>query len=117
MPSSSLRVLLLSFALVLTFGCTASSINTQTPEAGPYSPSNDKADGEVSYLNAGAKAVRDARRQDAYKKMYEHCGEYEITKEEDQQGMWGTQRRLWFTCLPKGDKPVDDQEKSSELTG
>ena len=114
MPSSSLRVLLLSFALVLTFGCTASSINTQTPEAGPYSPSNDKADGEVSYLNAGAKAVRDARRQDAYKKMYEHCGgEYEITKEEDQQGMWGTQRRLWFTCLSKSEGTTHGPEESS----
>jgi hypothetical protein len=87
--------------LLVSLGCTASSINTGAPEAGPFAPVNEaRADGEVSYLNAGAKAVRDARRTDAYKKMHDHChGEYEILKEEDQKGAIGTQRRIWFKCV------------------
>lgn len=92
-----LAILLTSLAL---FRCSASSINTAAPESGPYAPANQvKADGEVSYLNAGAKRVRDARRSDAYKKMHDHCGgDYDIVKEEDQQGAIGTQRRIWFVC-------------------
>ena len=96
-----MRHSLLLLLAVGVLGCTASSINTAAPESGAYAPANEaRADGEVSYLNAGAKKVRDARRADAYKKMHDHCGgEYEITKEEDQESPWGTQRRIWFNCL------------------
>lgn len=95
------HTLVLLFLVVPVVGCTASSINTATPEAGAYAPANEvRADGEVSYLNAGAKVVRDARRTDAYKKMHDHCGgEYEIIKEEDQRSPLGAQRRIWFNCL------------------
>ena len=93
-----LPVLLVAIAVVA--GCSASSINTAAPETSVYAPSNEpKADGEVSYLNAGAKKVRDARRTDAYQKMHDHCGgAYEILKEEDQRSPWGIQRRIWFRC-------------------
>ena len=96
-----MRNILLLLLAVVMLGCTASSINTAAPESGAYAPANaTRADGEVSYLNAGAKKVRDARRADAYKKMHDHCsGEYEIIKEEDQESPWGTQRRIWFNCL------------------
>jgi hypothetical protein len=88
---------------VTALACSARSINTAAPEAGQYAPANEvRADGEVSYLNAGAKRVRDARRADAYKKMHDHCGDsYEIIKEEDQEGALGTQRRIWFNCVSK----------------
>ena len=87
-------------AVVVLGGCSASSINTAAPEASVYAPANEpKASGEVSYLNAGAKKVRDARRADAYKKMHDHCGgAYDILKEEDQRSPWGIQRRIWFRC-------------------
>jgi hypothetical protein len=92
--------IVVALAAVAALACTASSINTAAPEAGQYAPANEgRADGEVSYLNAGAKRVRDARRADAYKKMHDHCGgSYEIIKEEDQEGALGTQRRIWFNC-------------------
>jgi hypothetical protein len=83
--------------------CSASQVNTAIPETSPYAPAGEQVDGEVSYLNAGAKAVRDARRQDAYKKMYDHChGSYEIQREEDQEAAWppgARQRRIWFKCV------------------
>jgi hypothetical protein len=93
---------LLISAIVLT-ACTASQVSTKIPETSRYAPMNDEADGEVSYLNAGAKAVRNARREDAYKKMYEHCGgPYEIVREEDQESAWSSrQRRIWFNCVEK----------------
>jgi hypothetical protein len=90
-------------AALMVAGCSASRVNTAIPETGRYAPANEQVDGEVSYLNAGAKSVRNARREDAYKKMYEHCGgPYEIVREEDQEGAWppgGRQRRIWFKCI------------------
>jgi hypothetical protein len=79
-------------------------VNTSGPETKPYAPSNVTADGDVSYLNAGAKSVRNARRDDAFKKMHAHCnGDYEIVREEDQESVFfgGPQRRIWFRCLSK----------------
>ena len=96
-----MRNIFLVLPAVLVLGCSASSVNTAAPESGAYAPVNEtRADGEVSYLNAGAKQVRDARRADAYKKMHDHCGgDYEIIKEEDQSSPFGKQRRMWFKCL------------------
>lgn len=89
-------------AAALLAACSASRVNTTAPEAGAYAPVNEPAaSGEVSYLNAGAKTVRDARRADAYRKMHDHCGGtgYEILEEEDQRSPLGIQRRIWFRCV------------------
>jgi hypothetical protein len=84
-------------------GCTASSVSSSGPETKPYAPTNNNADGDVRYLNAGAKVVVDARRDDAYKKMYAHCGgPYEVVREEDERGAFsGPYRRIWFRCNAK----------------
>lgn len=92
---------------VVTMACTSSQVNTTIPETSRYAPAGEEIDGEVSYLNAGAKAVRDARREDAYKKMHEHCGgPYTIVREEDQDAAWpprARQRRMWFRCVEEGE--------------
>ena len=112
MKSSLLPILC---AAGLLAACSASSVKTTIPETSRYAPVNDDVDGEVSYLNAGAKTVRNARREDAYKKMYEHCGgPYKIVREEDQESAWppgAPQRRLWFKCV---EKDKESTEKSSE---
>jgi hypothetical protein len=92
---------LLAGALIALAGCSASSIDTSAPDHGEHAPANMRdSDGQVSYLNAGAKRVRNQRREDAYRKMHEHCGgDYEIVREEDQQGPIATQRMIWFRCL------------------
>jgi hypothetical protein len=94
-------LLVLLAAVLLAGGCSAGKVNTAGPETQPYAPSNNTADGDVRYLNAGAKKIRDARRDDAYKKMHEHCGgAYEIVREEDDSAplMSGSYRRIWFRC-------------------
>jgi len=86
---------------IVVTGCSAGNVNSSSPETKPYAPTNNTADGDVRYLNAGAKKVRDARRDDAYKKMYAHCGgPYEIVREEDEDAplMGGPYRRIWFRC-------------------
>ncbi len=97
-----LSLLIGVFALT---ACSASQVRTTIPETSSYAPVDEQVDGEVSYLNAGAKTVRNARREDAYKKMYEHCGgPYKIVREEDQQAAWppgAPQRRIWFNCVEK----------------
>lgn len=94
------RMGLLGVCLALT-ACMSSKLRTDIPETSRYAPVNDRVDGEVSYLNAGAKIVRNARREDAYKKMHEHCGgSYEIVREENQRSALGDpQRRIWFKCV------------------
>ena len=93
------RLLLL---LILTLaGCSASNVNVRSPSNSAYAPLNESGvSGEISYCNAGAKSVRDARREDAYKKMHASCGgAYEIVREEDQHPMiCKMERRIWFTC-------------------
>ncbi|MCZ7651808.1 MAG: hypothetical protein M5U13_11875 [Thermoanaerobaculia bacterium] len=96
--SRSQSVLLL---LGLLTGCSASTVSVNDPSQSRYAPDNEAGiSGEVSYCNAGAKSVRNVRRQDAYEKMYAWCnGEYEIVKEEDQRGaLCPEQRRIWFKC-------------------
>jgi hypothetical protein len=99
------KKLTLLIGTIMLTACTASEVSTKIPETGRYAPVNEEADGEVSYLNIGAKAVRNARREDAYKKMYEHCGgPYEIVREEEQEAAWpprARQRRIWFNCVEK----------------
>ena len=95
--------LFFAVAVVLS-GCTASKVNTRNPSNSQYAPLNESGvTGEISYCNAGAKSVRDARREDAYKKMFASCGgPYEIVREEDQHPVFCTmERRIWFTCAAK----------------
>ena len=90
--------------LTLLSGCTASNVNVHGPSQSAYAPTNEAGtSGEISYCNAGAKLVRDARREDAYKKMYTSCGgAYEIIREEDQHPVFCVmERRIWFKCKPK----------------
>lgn len=103
------RISLLVACLVLS-ACFSSQVKMKIPETSRYAPVNDQVDGEVSYLNAGAKMVRNARREDAYKKMYEHCGgPYEIVREEDQRSaLGGPQRRIWFKCVEG--KPAEGEQ-------
>jgi hypothetical protein len=102
---------MLAFLPAIWFlACSASSVNTNPPETSQYAPVNEqRSDGEISYLNAGAKRVREARRENAYKKMHDHCGgDYAIVKEEDQATALGPQRLIWFTCgsaAPTAPKP------------
>ena len=79
-------------------------MNVRNPSNSQYAPLNEQGiAGEISYCNAGAKSVRDARREDAYKKMFASCGgPYEIVREEDQHPVLCTmERRIWFTCAAK----------------
>lgn len=91
----------LIFLITIVAGCSASNVNVRGPSNSLYAPINESGvEGEISYCNAGAKTVRDARREDAYKKMYAYCGgAYEITREENQNPMFCTmERRIWFKC-------------------
>ena len=99
------RSLVLIVAVALG-GCTASQIQPNLPERSAYAPSNEEpVDGEVAYLDAGARAVRDARREDAYKKMHTFCGgDYVIVREELAESAnvlapGARQRRIYFRCL------------------
>lgn len=71
--------------LVTLVGCSAS--NVVRPEGksnSKYAPQNEAGrNGVVKYLNKGGEFVKKARRDDAYKKMYENCnGEYNIVNED-----------------------------------
>lgn len=92
----------LALTVALALGCTASKVSTSDPSASAFAPTNEvEATAEISYCNAGAKSVKNARREDAYKKMHQTCGgRYEIVQEEDQKAaLCKSQRRIWFRCL------------------
>lgn len=96
-----MKLLVLVTCSVALVGCSASSVNLRGPSSSMYAPLNEaQSTGEISYCNAGAKVVRDARREDAYRKMYESCsGKYEIVREEDQHPAFcAVERRMWFKC-------------------
>lgn len=86
---------------LLLASCSASGVDPDP--GGKYAPANlEGADGMVSYIAAGVKSVVTARRNDAYEKMYNHCGgKYEIVDEKQDQGnVFGTTRTyLYFKCL------------------
>ena len=70
--------------LSLLTGCSAHMVvpaGSNQPPA--YAPLNETArPGIVKYLNAGAPAIIEARRDDAYRQMYTHCtGRYRILAE------------------------------------
>lgn len=83
-------------------GCSASSVNTKDPSRSRFAPIDERTTaGEISYCNAGIKTVRNARRDDAYQKMYSTCGgSYQIVREEDQHAaICASERRIWFKCV------------------
>jgi hypothetical protein len=64
--------------------CTADMVLAPgAPSHSQYAPINEaKRPGIIKYLNQGAQAVRDARREDAYKQMHSACdGTYRIIRE------------------------------------
>ena len=93
------RTVVVLVALLVAVGCSAGKLRPATPDA----PANQ--DGEITYCAGGAPPVRNARRDDAYRKMREHCGgEYEIVNEIDERGaMCPKIRRLLFKCVDEPD--------------
>ncbi|MCK9455531.1 MAG: hypothetical protein WCY51_07480 [Sulfurimonas sp.] len=79
------KFIVASTILTIIFsGCTAKIEHMPgSIEKSKYAPINSEEQyGLVSYLNGGASSVREARREDAYKKMYEACsGKYKIIDE------------------------------------
>ncbi len=61
---------------LMACSCTATMV--QDPNSGSnslYAPINYKdRTGVVKFLNQGASMVRESRREDSYKKMYNSCG-------------------------------------------
>lgn len=99
--------------LMVLAGCTsASRVDSALAETSAYAPANEEhVDGEVAYLDAGARAVRNARREDAYKKMHSFCGgDYVIVREEGAESanvlaLGGPQRRIFFRCVAASEAP------------
>lgn len=81
------QVILSSVLFTIIFsGCTARMEHMPgSIEKSEYAPVNsEKQYGLISYKNAGVSSVREARREDAYKQMYEAChGKYKIIDESD----------------------------------
>lgn len=96
-----MKYLLIAVVAVSAAACSASKVNVRGPSNAPYAPLNEQGiTGEVAYCNAGIRTVRNARRDDAYRKMHAQCGgAYEIVREEDQRPAWcQMERRIWFKC-------------------
>jgi len=68
---------------VFLCGCSASMVYNPSTSVSQYAPINEKSrPGMVKYLNEGAAFVRQARRDAAYKQMYDSCGgKYSIVSE------------------------------------
>lgn len=103
-----MKVVYSASLLLLLGGCmSASSVKVDGPSASSYAPINELiSEGEISYCNAGLKSIRDARRKDAYEKMYSACGgSYQIVREEEQNAAFcKMERRIWFQCA-SGEAP------------
>ncbi|QSX31993.1 hypothetical protein JYB87_09315 [Shewanella avicenniae] len=89
-----MKKLLLSIPfIILVTGCTSANVVRvpgEISKASKYGPIDEKATvndiGIVQYLNEGIDSVRDARREDAYKKMFKLCnGKYEIVGESNSE--------------------------------
>lgn len=66
-------------ALVLT-GCVSMRVPNVRPA---YAPDNEPSYGVVSYKNGTSSIANAARRQEAYKQMFNACGHYRIVSERD----------------------------------
>lgn len=82
-------------------GCSASRVSVNDPSTSAYAPANEASGPEISYCNAGPKHARNARREDAYRKMHAACGgPYEIVREHESPAIiCPAERRMWFRCL------------------
>jgi hypothetical protein len=70
--------------MIFLIGCAAQMVvNPGSQADSPYSPINEASrPGIIRYLSEGAQPVKEARRNDAYRKMYEACGgKYRILRE------------------------------------
>ncbi|MCG7584591.1 hypothetical protein [Photobacterium sp. OFAV2-7] len=75
------------FSALLLIGCSAGEIQSNTDHLSPYAPLNASDTGihSIAYLDEGADLVRDARREDAFKKMFDYCdGRYVLLDEQGQ---------------------------------
>ncbi|WP_199611550.1 hypothetical protein [Flocculibacter collagenilyticus] len=79
--------------VALLAGCTSADVLRHPGEVAKtskYAPQNERKTenniGVMRYLNEGASFVREARREDAYKKMFTMCeGKYDIIAETDSE--------------------------------
>ncbi len=62
----------LALLILPILGC--STVNMETRSDSPYAPTNEGNGGRISYLATGIPPVVNARREEAYKQMYERCG-------------------------------------------
>lgn len=79
-----MKILMMTLiALYITSCATADIVQSVGGSGSAYAPTNDsQRPGIVKYLNDGADFIVKARREDAYKKMYESCnGKYKIVNE------------------------------------
>ena len=77
----------LLFGILFLTGCTATMVSAPGKNTtSRYAPINETSrPGIIKYLNAGDSEVIQARREDAYKKMYKACnGKYKIINEGSQ---------------------------------
>jgi len=87
------KALFIISLLSLTACTSADMLRTPgaSPEKSKYAPQNESSNnsvGVVRYLNEGASFVVDARREDAYKQMFNSCnGKYEIIAETDSESL------------------------------
>ena len=76
--------ILLPFIAVIICSCAAQMVNKPGGSVqSPYAPTNEMGrTGVVKYLNQGIDAIREERRKDAYRQMYNSCGgSYKIVAE------------------------------------
>ena len=72
---------------LLFFACASSAQLVEVRGKSPYAPVNEPAGGRVRYPLGGPTLNPKARREDAYKKMFDAChGPYSIVREWDQSG-------------------------------
>lgn len=88
MIKTIIKLSVISTVFVFLFsGCSAKVEHLPgSIETSKYAPVNAQEQyGMVSYRNAGISAVREARRENAYKEMYNTCnGKYKIINESNQ---------------------------------
>jgi hypothetical protein len=77
-----MRAVLLLAAIALSGCATASMVETRGESQ--YGPTNETRGGRVKYVQNGAEFIVKARREDAYKRMWDQCGgKYRILSEQD----------------------------------
>lgn len=79
---SAMRTLTMVLVVSMS-GCAARMVETHG--ASKYGPKNEAPGGRVQYISTGLAALVEARREDAYKQMFDACGgSYNIVREFDE---------------------------------